>query len=81
MDDGFYKGQWNRDEEREGYGVHVFEDGSVYEGFWWRDKYEVRGRLTSADGSMYRGEFLKGHKSGQGEEVRADGTSYSGSWK
>jgi hypothetical protein len=55
-EEGFsYKGSWNYNGRKEGYGVMIKKDGSRYDGFWVDDKYEGRGRLIEVKGSYYEG--------------------------
>lgn len=56
-----YCGSVNKEtKERKGFGVAVFEDGKIYEGFWEKDKMEGNGRMTYKNGSQYTGDWLKG---------------------
>lgn len=41
--------------QRHGRGIQVWMDGSKYEGYWKRDKANVRGKLIHADGDIYEG--------------------------
>jgi hypothetical protein len=62
-----YKGQWNIDSnERDGRGVQVCVDGSMYEGHWKRDKANGRGRLIHADGDVYEGDWVDDKAEGYG---------------
>lgn len=55
-----YKGQWNSVlNQREGRGVQIWPDGSIYEGYWKNDKANGRGRLIHADGDVYLGEWVE----------------------
>jgi len=59
FDDGsIYRGQKklvNKKEIREGYGIHVWPDGSMYEGMWLRNKANGKGKLMLSDGDIYQG--------------------------
>jgi len=47
-----YSGHINKStKERQGFGIAVFDDGKVYEGFWEKDKMEGHGRMTYKNGS------------------------------
>ena len=49
-----YIGQWDpQTNERLGMGRQIWPDGSLYEGFWLRDKANGRGRLIHSDGDVY----------------------------
>ncbi len=41
---GSYKGQW-KEGTRDGYGKHMWIDGSFYEGEWLKDKAHGKGKL------------------------------------
>lgn len=57
-DESHYLGQWNPDNNtREGRGIAVTKDGSIYEGFWRDDKYNGAGRLIYANGDLYQGQW------------------------
>ena len=50
-----------------GYGVFVFDDGSVYEGQWKKGLFDGMGKLIFISGSKYTGAFQKGHMHGYGK--------------
>ena len=60
---GIYIGSWaknvphlthvNRDEMRHGRGLHIWPDGSLYEGYWFYDKMFKIGRKIYSDGTVY----------------------------
>jgi hypothetical protein len=57
-DDGsIYYGYYNREWERQGYGILIFPDGSKYQGFFKNNKMHGRGRLVGAQGDYYWGIF------------------------
>jgi hypothetical protein len=54
-----YEGEWNTDSnERDGRGVQIWADGSIYEGYWKNDRANGRGRLIHSDGDVYEGEWV-----------------------
>lgn len=64
-----------------GYGVGVFETGSVYKGQW-KDNYRHgKGNFTWSDKEFYEGEFVKGKRHGYGEYHWSNGDIYKGYWK
>lgn len=63
---------------REGRGKQVWEDFSLYEGYWKEDKANGRGRLIHADGDVYEGEWLNDKAHGKGVYLHKDGASYTG---
>lgn len=51
-----YAGEWCSDildDIREGVGVQVWPDGSLYEGYWKNNKANFFGRLLHKDGDIY----------------------------
>lgn len=73
-----YKGDWNTNAEREGFGVLTFADGSRYSGKFVAGLCEGPGVLTFPDKSKYEGEFARGKYNGHGVFQRADGMKYEG---
>lgn len=57
-DDTIYKGSWNYNGKKEGWGVYIKADGSKYEGFWSNDKIEGSGRFIDKSGNHYEGKIL-----------------------
>ena len=51
-----FRGEWLVGETiRQGKGMQIWPDGSIYEGYWRDDKANGRGRLIHADGDVYSG--------------------------
>ena len=46
----FYKGQWNKNNLKEGRGYQIWLDGSIYEGYWKNNMANGKGRLIHKDG-------------------------------
>ena len=59
-DGSIYVGSWSimSSNCRQGRGVQVYADGSLYEGYWLNDKPNYYGRFVHAGGEMYQGEWL-----------------------
>lgn len=53
-----YFGYFNRNWEREGYGILILPDGAKYQGFFRNDKMKGRGRLIQVNGSYYEGKKI-----------------------
>jgi hypothetical protein len=79
---GHYVGQWNKDTgKREGLGLLLWEDGSLFEGFWKDGKACGSGHLLYSDGDVYEGQWLNGKNHGFGEYYHhIDGATYTGTW-
>ena len=84
-----YYGQWYHlitvyrneiNQERHGFGILIWSDGSKYVGYWLHDKANIRGRLIHSDGDLYEGEWKDDMASGQGKLINNCGMFYYGSW-
>ena len=70
-----------RTEERNGFGVQVWKNGSCYEGEWRNDRANGYGRLIHPDGEYYEGEFSNDKASGRGQFHYNDETIYKGDFE
>jgi hypothetical protein len=75
-----YTGEWNQEKQKEGKGVQTWVDGSIYEGYWRKDKANGRGRLIHADGDVYTGDWKDDKAHGYGVYNHTDGAKYEGDW-
>ena len=66
---------------KSGYGVAIFENGEIYEGYWKNGDFSGQGVFYDTDGSRYEGEFLKDAYHGFGTLTSPDGTQKSGLWE
>lgn len=64
----------------EGYGVGVFESGSVYEGNWRNNMRHGKGVYTWADNERYEGDFKDDKRHGKGRYFWNNGEIYEGEW-
>jgi hypothetical protein len=80
-DNSVYKGYYNKDWQKEGYGILNLADGGLYEGFFKANLMEGRGRLINPEGFVYDGEFLNNKANGFGKYISLDGVTYKGQWK
>ena len=49
-----YYGEWIKNKDiRHGRGIHLWIDNSKYEGYWQKNKANIKGRLYHADGDVY----------------------------
>lgn len=84
MIEGFarYEGEWSiKDGYRDGRGIQVWADGSMYEGWWRRGKPHGQGRLIHHDGDVYEGEWKADKAHGKGTYYYSDGVKYEGEWR
>lgn len=65
----------------EGKGVFVYPDGAVYEGEFFKSKFQGQGRRTLPSGEMYEGEFKNDKYNGSGTLTFPDGSYYKGNFK
>ena len=76
-----YYGQWSiQTNQRDGFGIQVWSDGSKYIGYWINDKANGLGRLIHADGDVYEGEWKEDKANGRGEYFHIDGAIFIGEW-
>lgn len=76
---GIYEGHFC-DEMYHGTGMFTFEDGSVYEGSWFRGTRFGHGHFRSAAGWTYEGFFDTDRRHRHGTITWPDGSCYMGEW-
>ena len=80
-DSCFYLGQWNKTTNlKEGKGVAIFKDGSLYEGLWKEGERSWIGRMIYSDASVYLGEWYKDIPNGYGVLISKEIGSIKGYW-
>ena len=78
---GTYKGQISEaNGKRDGYGVLIYNDGRVFEGFWVNDRRDGIGYETYKNGNFYQGTFMNNKPHGKGVYTWANGEKYDGEW-
>ena len=75
-----YKGFWNVDKKKNGYGILVKSDGSKSEGMFSNGRLSGYGRYIAANGDVFEGEYLNGVINGHGVYIHYDGNVYIGDW-
>ena len=65
-----YEGQWTTDNKREGKGFQMWEDTTIYIGYWKNDLRHGKGLAIYPDGSFYEGLWETDKKSGVGMMIR-----------
>jgi len=76
-----YCGYWDQKTNlKEGIGIQVFADGSIYEGQWKNSKPHGKGRLIHIDGDVYFGDWKEEKADGTGVYTHIDGSRYEGEW-
>ena len=76
-----YKGEWNSEGQRHGFGILLLNDGTKYMGEFENGLCHGLGVMTFADGSKYEGEFHQGKYNGLGVFTRCDRMKYEGEFK
>ena len=75
-----YEGEY-RNENREGYGKYIYENGNYYIGQWLNDKPHGKGIKYYKNGNiLYEGDFVNGKAEGNGKYIYEDGEYYIGQW-
>ena len=75
-----YEGFWDKD-KRQGEGLAVFKDGSIYQGSFKKDMFEGPGKFEWATGHIYEGSWRESQMDGQGEFVHSSGRRHIGLFK
>ena len=74
----FYSGEVNINNNRNGYGIRLFNDGTKYEGEWEKNDFTGYGRIIKSNGDLYEGNFNKGKICGFGIVKKLNGYVYKG---
>jgi len=65
----------------EGFGVGIFETGSIYKGYWENNLRHGKGIFIWKDNEQYEGEFVADKRDGYGIYQWKNGEVYKGYWK
>ena len=65
-DKSIYKGSWNLQGKKEGFGILIDSQGNKYIGEWKNDQFHGKGQLLSINGDFYEGDFIFGEIEGNG---------------
>ena len=81
-DNTIYKGSWNFQGKKEGFGIFYDSNGNKYMGEWKEDKFDGKGRILSVKGDCYEGDFKEGLIEGNGMFISTGGGyNYLGEFK
>ena len=77
-----YKGSWNSNNKREGFGISISSDGNtLFKGKWEKDKVGDYGLFLEKDGDYYMGQLKEGKFEGKGELEIQNVSRYKGEFK
>ena len=79
-DGSIYYGSWNCNFQKEGFGITINPDGSIYKGLYKQDSMNKFGIFIDKDGNYYKGNFKEGKKNGKGELYMKDLFKYNGNF-
>jgi len=77
-DNSYFKGFFDIENKREGYGVFIFQDQSKYEGNLKSNNMEGYGKLINIEGDFYEGVFKNNKFHGDGILIKSNGDKYKG---
>ena len=81
-DKSIYKGSWNFQWKKEGFGIYFDSNGNKYIGEFKDDKFDGKGRILSVNGDCYDGDFKEGQIEGNGMFISTSGGyNYIGEFK
>ena len=75
-----YKGYWNTNNQRDGFGVNINPEGEIYIGLWNNDQIGDYGAFFDNEGNYYKGKLVNGKGNGEGELVLSNKVKYIGNF-
>ncbi len=69
------------EEKANGYGIGIYESGSIYKGHWKDNLRHGQGIFTWRDGESYNGGYISDLRHGEGTYIWKNGEKYIGGWK
>jgi hypothetical protein len=75
-----YKGHWNTNNQRDGFGVNINPDGEIYIGLWNNDQIGDYGAFFDNEGNYYKGKLVNGKGNGEGELLLFNKVKYIGNF-
>ena len=75
-----YKGYWNTNNQRDGFGVNINPDGEIYIGLWNNDQIGDYGAFFDNEGNYYKGKLVNGKGNGEGELLLFNKVKYIGNF-
>ena len=81
IEGGLYEGYVNSITlQRDGQGLVIWNDNSIYDGWWYNDQPHGKGIKVFSNGDCYYGEFRHGKMTGKGSYHKEDDSKYEGEW-
>ena len=77
-DGTIYSGNWNFNGKKEGFGINLKPDRSIYKGYWENDQISKYGTFIELNGNYYQGELKNGVAEGEGTLYVKDKLKYTG---
>ena len=82
MDNSIYKGSWNKNGKKEGFGIYINPSNDIYIGYFLNDLFNGKGKLINSNGDYFEGNFINGKANGNGKLIiKKDNYSYEGQFK
>ena len=75
-----YKGYWNTNNKRDGFGININSAGEIYMGLWDNDQIGNYGAFFDNEGNYYKGNLVNGKANGEGELVLFNKVKYIGNF-
>ena len=76
----FYYGQWNYKGEFHGYGILLFDDLTLVEGYFVNNEINGNGKIFFKNGDFFEGEIKNNLKSGKGKYFFQNGSIFIGNF-
>ena len=76
-----YNGQINKKVIKQGWGTQTWPDGGRYEGEWFNNQANGKGKFWHVTGDIYQGNWVDDKANGFGVYDHVDGARYIGEWK
>ena len=77
----YYEGEYNKNGEFDGVGIHLFDRNCIYIGQFKNDQYNGKGLLISNEGNSLYGDFIQGECNGNGHLIIDGQLDYEGQFE
>jgi hypothetical protein len=75
-----YKGSFNANNKRDGFGININPQGEIYIGLWDNDQIGNYGAFFDSEGNYYKGNLVNGKGYGEGELLIFNKAKYIGNF-